>query len=118
MFHFTAQGRIGRIDRLPTKNAGDASIVRVSVVTDHQVQGQHGAWTKTEWLNAVSFDPALNEKLLSELEVGQSAALDGRIETRRRAVGDRNITDFSFVITRFAPLLQPDGEPPPAEAAA
>lgn len=117
MFRFIAQGRIGRIDQ-PKQ---DLSIVRISVAADRLVEGQDGQWTKTEWLNAVSFDRALNEKLIEELEVGQNVTLDGRIETRRRQVGDKKITDFSFLVTRFERLSKPKSNgkaKPQADAAA
>lgn len=112
MFRFTAHGRIGRIDQ----PKGTGAIVRISVAADRLVEGQDGQWTKTEWLNAVCFDTALNEQMLTELEVGQSVNLDGRIETRRREVGDRKISDYNFVITRFERLSKPkaNGKPKPA----
>lgn len=111
MFRFTAQGRIGRIDQ--PKN--DASVVRLSIADERLVEGPEKTWTKTEWLNAVCFDRTLNERLITDLEVGQTVTLDGRIETRRRQIGERKITDFSFVITRFERLSRPkaNGKPKP-----
>lgn len=109
MFRFTLQGRIGRIEQVK----GDATIVRLSLAADRLVEGRDGSWTKTEWLSVVSFDEKLNRDLLDALEVGQSAKLDGRIEPRKRQVGDANITDHSFVLTRFERLSKP-----PAKVAA
>ena len=103
MFRFTIQGRIGRIDQVKAPDA----VVRISIAADRIVEGQDGAWTKTEWLNCISFDRALNQRVLTELEVGQSVTLDGRIEPRKREVGDRKITDHSFVVTRFERLSKP-----------
>lgn len=103
MFRFTIQGRIGRIDQVKAPDA----VIRVSIAADRIVEGQDGAWTKTEWLNCVSFDRALNQRMLTELEGGQSVTLDGRIEPRKREVGDRKITDHSFVVTRFERLSKP-----------
>lgn len=103
MFRFTIQGRIGRIDQVKAPDA----VIRISIAADRIVEGQDGAWTKTEWLKCVSFDRALNQRMLTELEVGQSVTLDGRIEPRKREVGDRKITDHSFVVTRFERLSKP-----------
>lgn len=120
MFRFTIQGRIGRIDQVK----GTDAIVRVSIAADRIVEGQDGAWTKTEWLNCVSFDRALNTRMLTELEVGQSVTLDGRIEPRKREVEGRKITDHSFVVTRFDRASKPKANgkakaaPQPEEAAA
>lgn len=119
MFRFTIQGRIGRIDQVKAPDA----VIRISIAADRIVEGQDGAWTKTEWLNCVSFDRALNQRMLTELEVGQSVTLDGRIEPRKREVGDRKITDHSFVVTRFDRLSKPTANgktksPPQEEAAA
>lgn len=103
MFRFTIQGRIGRIDQVKAPDA----VVRISIAADRIVEGQDGAWTKTEWLNCVSFDRALNQRMLTELEVGQSVTLDGRIEPRKREVEGRKITDHSFVVTRFDRMSKP-----------
>ena len=103
MFRFTIQGRIGRIDQVKAPDA----VVRISIAADRIVEGQDGAWTKTEWLNCVSFDRALNARMLTELEVGQSVTLDGRIEPRKREVESRKITDYSFVVTRFDRMSKP-----------
>ena len=115
MFRFTLQGRIGRIDQVK----GTSAIVRVSVAADRLVEGQDGSWTKTEWMSAVSFDRTLNEKMLIELEVGQSVTLDGRVEPKKRQVGDINIYDQSFVITGFQRLSKPkaNGKTKPAQPA-
>jgi single-stranded DNA-binding protein len=103
MFRFTLQGRIGRIEQVK----GDAAIVRISLAADRLVEGKDGAWTKTEWVSAVSFDEKLNRELLAALEVGQTVALDGRIEPRKRQVGDATITDHSFVLTKFERQTNP-----------
>ncbi len=103
MFRFSLQGRIGSL----TQVKGTSAIVRVSLAADRLVEGRDGAFTKTEWLSAISFDTALNEKMLIELDVGQSVTLDGRIEPKKRQVGDVMIYDQSFVITRFERLSKP-----------
>lgn len=107
MFRFTLQGRIGRIEQVK----GTAAIVRISLAADRLVEGpkdgSRGAWTKTEWVSAVSFDEKLNRELLTALEVGQSVTLEGRIEPRKRHVGEATITDHSFVVTKFERLSKP-----------
>ena len=103
MFRFTLTGRIGRIEQVK----GNATIVRISLAADRIVDGKDGAWTKTEWVSAVSFDEKLNRELLGTLEVGQSVTLDGRIEPRKRQVGEATITDHSFVLTKFERLSKP-----------
>ena len=103
MFRFTLTGRIGRIEQVK----GTAAIVRISLAADRLVEGKDGAWTKTEWVSAVSFDEKLNRELLGTLEVGQSVTLDGRIEPRKRQVGEATITDHSFVLTKFERLSKP-----------
>jgi hypothetical protein len=107
MFRFTLQGRIGRIEQVK----GDAAIVRLSLAADRLVEGpkdgSRGPWTKTEWVSAVSFDEKLNRELLAALEVGQSVTLDGRIEPRKRQVGEATITDHSFVLTKFERQSKP-----------
>ncbi len=103
MFRFTLTGRIGRIEQVK----GTAAIVRISLAADRLVEGKDGAWTKTEWVSAVSFDEKLNRELLGTLEVGQSVTLDGRIEPRKRQVGEATISDHSFVLTKFERLSKP-----------
>lgn len=103
MFRFTLTGRIGRIEQVK----GNATIVRISLAADRIVDGKDGAWTKTEWVSAVSFDEKLNRELLGTLEVGQSVTLDGRIEPRKRQVGEATISDHSFVLTKFERLSKP-----------
>ena len=103
MFRFTLTGRIGRIEQVK----GNATIVRISLAADRLVEGKDGAWTKTEWVSAVSFDEKLNREVLNALEVGQSVTLDGRIEPRKRQVGEATITDHSFVLTKFERLSKP-----------
>jgi single-stranded DNA-binding protein len=103
MFRFTLTGRVGRIEQVK----GDAAIIRISLAADRLVEGKDGAWTKTEWVSAVSFDEKLNRELLAALEVGQSVTLDGRIEPRKRQVGEATITDHSFVLTKFERLAKP-----------
>ncbi len=106
MFRFTLTGRIGRIEQVK----GDATIVRISLTADRLVEGRDGSWTKTEWLSVVSFDEKLNRELLAALEVGQSVTLDGRIEPRKRQVGEATITDHSFVLTKFERLSKPSAK--------
>jgi len=101
MYRFTAQGRIGRIDQL---NKGG---LRVSVASDRLVDGPDGQWTKTEWFSGISFDADLNTKMFTELEVGQSVKFEGRIEPRKRPVGDIKIYDHNFVVLRFERLSKP-----------
>ncbi len=100
-------GRIGRIEQVK----GNAAIVRISLAADRLVEGpkdgSRSAWTKTEWISAVSFDEKLNRELLDTLEVGQSVTLDGRIEPRKRQIGEASITDHSFVLTKFERLSKP-----------
>jgi single-stranded DNA-binding protein len=103
MFRFTLTGRIGRIEQVK----GTAAIVRISLAADRLVENQDGAWSKTEWLSVVSFDEKLNAQLLADLAVGQSASLEGRIEPRKRQVGDAKLTDHSFVLTKFERLAKP-----------
>jgi hypothetical protein len=101
MYRFAAQGRIGRIDEL--KKSG----LRISVASDRLVDGPDGQWTKTEWLSVISFDTELNTKMLAELETGMSVKFDGRIEPRKRPVGEIKIYDNSFVVLRFERLSKP-----------
>ena len=103
MFRFTLTGRVGRIEQVK----GTTAIVRISLAADRLVEGKDGAWTKTEWVSAVSFDEKLNRELLTALEIGQSVTLDGRIEPRKRQVGEATITDHSFVLTKFERLAKP-----------
>jgi single-stranded DNA-binding protein len=103
MFRFTLTGRVGRIEQVK----GTTAIVRISLAADRLVEGKDGAWTKTEWVSAVSFDEKLNRELLTALEIGQSVTLDGRIEPRKRQVGEATITDHSFVLTKFERLSKP-----------
>ncbi|MFZ4071810.1 MAG: single-stranded DNA-binding protein [Caulobacterales bacterium] len=117
MFRFTLTGRIGRIEQVK----GTPAIVRISLAADRLVDGpkdcSRGAWTKTEWVSAVSFDEALNRELLAALEVGQSVTLDGRIEPRKRQVGETTITDHSFILMAFQRLSKP-AQPSASKAAA
>ena len=101
MFSFTAHGRIGTLARAKANNA----IARVSIAADRRVEGQDGPWTKTEWLACVSFDASLTDRIMNELHVGDSVVLEGRIEPRKRQVGDINVTEHALVIASFA--LQP-----------
>lgn len=103
MFRFSVQGRIGRLE--PVK--GLAEILRLSIAADRLVDGANGQWTKTEWLSIVCFDRTLNERLLTELEVGHNVAIEGRVEPRKRPLGDKMITDHSFVLTSFSLLSKP-----------
>ena len=113
MFRFTLTGRVGRIEQVK----GTTAIVRISLAADRLVEGKDGAWTKTEWVSAVSFDEALNRELLAALEVGQSVTLDGRIEPRKRQVGETTITDHSFILMAFQRLSKP-AQPSASKAAA
>jgi len=112
MYRFTAQGRIGRIDQL---NKGG---LRISIASDRLVDGPDGQWTKTEWLSLISFDAELVNKLFTELETGMSVKFDGRIEPRKRTVGDMKIYDHNFVVVKFERLSKPkaNGKAKPAEA--
>ncbi|MBX3428153.1 MAG: single-stranded DNA-binding protein [Hyphomonadaceae bacterium] len=118
MFRFTLQGRIGRIEEL--KN----NTLRISLAADRIVEGQSDTWTKTEWLGAVSFDQALNTKMLTELEKGQSVTLEGRIVPRMRERDGRKLYDQTFEITGFqrGAKAKANGKtkaaPEPAEASA
>ena len=108
MFRFTLTGRIGRIEQVK----GDAAIIRISLAADRLVEGKDGAWTKTEWVSAVSFDETLNRELLTalaigHLQVGMAVTLDGRIEPRKRQVGETTITDHSFVLTKCERVSTP-----------
>jgi single-stranded DNA-binding protein len=119
MFRFTLQGRVGRIE--PVK--GSAAVVRISLAADRLVEGKDGAWSKTEWLSVVSFDEPLNTMLLAGLKVGASALLEGRIEPRKRQIGEAKVSDHTFVLTRFEPLAKPatpapSAPPPSSETAA
>jgi single-stranded DNA-binding protein len=112
MYRFTAQGRIGRIDELK-KNG-----LRLSIAADRLVDGPDGQWTKTEWLSLISFDAVLNTKMLTELESGMSVKIEGRIEPRKRPLGDTKIYDHNFVVIRFERLSKPkaNGKAKSAEA--
>ena len=103
MYRFTLEGRIGRIDRVKDTSA----ILRLSLAADRLVQGKDGAFTKTEWLSVVSFDQALNTQLLKTLKVGHTARLEGRIEPRKRQLGEASVTDHSSVLTKVERLATP-----------
>lgn len=111
MFRFTVQGRIGRI--APTAREG----LRISVAADRLAEGPQGAYTRTEWLTCISFDADLNRRLETELEVGQSVKLDGRIEPRKREVEGVTIYDTSFFIERFERLSKPKAPAKPRKDA-
>ena len=103
MLSFTATGRLGRIDRLKV----DRFILRLSVACDRLLDGPSGKWTKTEWLGAVCFDAALNQILTDELAAGDSIEISGRIEPRKRQIGEASVTDHSFVVERFKLISRP-----------
>jgi single-stranded DNA-binding protein len=107
MLRFTVQGRIGRIDQVKSS----PTILRLSVAADRRVDGRPddplSAWTKTEWLSVVCFSEPLNQTILAELEVGASVTLEGRIEPRRRQVGEVAVTDHSFILTAVQRLTLP-----------
>jgi hypothetical protein len=71
------------------------------------IDGPSGKWTKTEWLGAVCFDEALNQRLTAELAAGDLIELSGRIETRKRAIGEIRVTDHSFIVERFKLIFRP-----------
>jgi len=103
MLSFTATGRLGRIDRLK----GDRFVVRLSVACDRLIDGASGKWTKTEWLGAVCFDAALNQQLTDALAAGDMVEISGRIEPRKRQLGEVSVTDHSFVLERFKLISRP-----------
>ncbi len=107
MLRFILQGRIGRIDQVKSAPA----ILRLSIAADRRVDGRPddplSAWTKTEWLSVVCFDETLSRAIRAEIEVGASVTLDGRIEPRRRQVGDTAVTGHSFILTAFQRLARP-----------
>lgn len=120
MFRFTAQGRIGRIQQIAKQG------LRISVAADRLAEGPQGAYTRTEWLTCISFNAELNRSLETELEVGMSVKLDGRVEPRKRDVQGVTVYDTSFFIERFERLSKPkasakprkEAEPPAQDAAA
>jgi hypothetical protein len=97
MFSFTASGRLGRIDR----PRNDDTIVRLSIASERLITGPSGTWSKTEWLGLISFDRALNEQLAAKLAIGDSVEFSGRIEPRKRAIGETSVTDHTFIVERF-----------------
>ena len=102
MFRFTAQGRIGSINEY--KN----NTLRISLAADRLVEGDDGQWTKTEWLACVSFDPALNKDMLSDLDIGQTVILEGRIVPKLRdKTADKKLYDPMLEITRFQRISKP-----------
>lgn len=103
MLSFTATGRLGRADRLESERF----IVRLSIACDRLIDGPSGKWTKTEWLSAVCFDAALNQQLTDQLAVGDSIEVSGRIEPRKRQIGEVSVTDHSFVLERFKLVARP-----------
>ncbi len=103
MLSFTAIGRLGRIDRLK----GDPLIVRLSVACDRLIDGPSGKWTKTEWLGAVCFDAGLNQQLTDALAAGDMVEISGRIEPRKRQLGEVSVTDHSFILERFNLISRP-----------
>ena len=103
MLSFTATGRLGRTDRLKSERF----IVRLSIACDRLIDGPSGKWTKTEWVSVVCFDAALNQQLTDTLAVGDSIEVSGRIEPRKRQVGEVSFTDHSFVLERFKLVARP-----------
>lgn len=102
MFRFTTQGRIGSINEY--KN----DTLRISLAADRLVEGNDGQWTKTEWMACVSFDPALNKEMLSDLEVGQSVILEGRLVPKLRdKSAEKKLYDPMLEITRFQRVSKP-----------
>jgi single-stranded DNA-binding protein len=101
MFRFTIEGRIGRLETL--KSAG----LRISVAADRLADGPQGRYTRTEWLSCISFDANLVEQMRTDLDVGMSVKLDGRIEPRKREVEGKPVYDTSFFIERYERLSKP-----------
>lgn len=101
MFSFTAQGRIGQIKDLAKGG------VRISIAADRLAEGPDGAYTRTEWLSVLSFDPEIVKRIDDELEVGQSVKITGRVEPRKRMVDDKPVYDTSFFILSFERLSKP-----------
>ena len=58
-------------------------------------------------VGAVCFDEALNQRLTAELAAGDLIELSGRIETRKRAIGEIRVTDHSFIVERFKLIFRP-----------
>ncbi len=96
MFRFTAEGRIGRLERAKAK----PTVARLSVTAARRDPRRNDAFS-LEWLSCVSFDPELTDRIMRDLSVGDRVALEGRIEVRQRQIGDIRITDHSFIISGF-----------------
>jgi len=103
MLSYSVSGRLGRLDRLKSERF----ILRLSIASDRLIDGPSGKWTKTEWLGAVCFDETLNQRLTAELAAGDLIELSGRIEPRKRAIGEIRVTDHSFIVERFKLVSRP-----------
>jgi len=96
MFRFTVQGRIGSINEY--KN----NTVSISIAAERLIEGREGQFTATEWMRCVSFDPALNKRLLADLEKGQTVTLEGRIVPRiRDKQAEKKLYEPTLEITHF-----------------
>ena len=115
MFSFKVQGRIGSINEY--KN----NVVRISVAAERIVQGRSDNYTATEWAPCVSFDPALNKKLMSALSVGQNVTIEGIVVPRPRDKNaEKKIFDLTLEIQSFSAGARPRAqtEQPAAEQTA
>lgn len=114
MFRFSAQGRIGSI------NQHRNNTLSVAIAADRIAEGRDGAFTLTEWMRCVSFDPALNKQMLTDLDKGQIAQFEGRLVPRVR---DKNATpkvyETILEVTAFKRISKPSAkaEKPVVEAA-
>ena len=102
MFSFKVQGRIGSINQY--KN----NVVRVAVAAERIVQGRSDNYTATEWAPCVSFDPALNKKLMATLSVGQNVTIEGLVVPRPRdRDAEKKVFDLTLEIQGFSPGAKP-----------
>jgi hypothetical protein len=111
MFHFTVQGRIGRLGSIAREG------FRISIAADRLADGPQGRYTRTEWLSCICFDAKMNARLEADLEVGMNVKLEGRIEPRKREVDGVTLYDTSFFIDRFERLSKPKTLPEKREPA-
>ncbi len=116
MFSFKVQGRIGSINEYRN------NVVRISVAAERIVQGRTDNYTATDWAPCVSFDPALNKKLIAGLSVGQNVTLEGIVVPRPRDKNaEKKIFDLTLEIQSFSPGAKPrakSADQPAAEHAA
>lgn len=97
MFRFTAEGRIGRLERAK----GNPGVARLSVTAPRYADHQNRNTIRLEWLACVCFDATLTDRIMRDLSVGDRVTLEGRIEPRPRQLGDLRIIDHTFVVTGF-----------------